>query len=228
MGTGEGVSVVIPSRSEGDGLLQCLDALSAHEAVDEIIVAAHAEAAGVRDEACARPGIVWVDCAAAGRGVQMNAGARLSRSGILLFLHADTRLPDDGARLAGDALRDTRVAGGAFRLAFDRSHPALDLLSWMSASSLRGSFLGDQAMFCRRSLFERLGGFWERPLFEDVDFAERLAREGRVIRIAARVRTSARRFSARGPWRQLARNSALYARYRFGADVGRLARAYES
>jgi len=226
MATGDRLSIVVPSRGEGAGLARCLAALVRMEAADEIVVAAHGEPVRLarRARRCAR--LVWVDCPQPGRGLQMNAGACSAHGELLLFLHADTRLPRGAAGMVRAALADPRVAGGAFRLCFDARHPVLDLLARCSAVDWPGSFLGDQGLFCRRAQFGRTGGFWARPLFEDVDLARRLAREGRLVRLHAEVRTSARRFTAAGPWRQLARNAALYAGYRLGADVERLARAY--
>jgi rSAM/selenodomain-associated transferase 2 len=227
MATGSDTSVIVPCRNEGEGLLRCLDALSRCEGAPELIVAAHGETPDLRARATACPRLSWIECPRPGRGIQMNLGAAAATGHGLLFVHADTALPADGVAQVEAALRQPGVVGGAFRLGFDARHPVLAALQLLSALPWRGAFLGDQAMFCRRDVFERVGGFWDRPLFEDVDLARRLAVHGRLVRLSGRVRTSARRFIAAGPWRQLGKNAALYARYRRGARVERLAETYE-
>jgi len=137
MATGDRLSIVVPSRGEGAGLARCLAALVRMEAADEIVVAAHGEPVRLarRARRCAR--LVWVDCPQPGRGLQMNAGACSAHGELLLFLHADTRLPRGAAGMVRAALADPRVAGGAFRLGFDARHPVLDLLARCSAVDWR-------------------------------------------------------------------------------------------
>lgn len=221
------LSVVIPSHRESTRLLECLQALEIVSGIDEIIVASHGESESVEAHGRGQfPQVLWVDCPVACRGDQLNRGARAAHGDILLFLHADTVLPADAASLVRDALRDERVAGGAFRLAFDARHTVFSILSTLSALSWRITFLGDQAMFCRRIVFDRIGGFRNEPLFEDVDLAFALSRHGRIVRLHARVLTSTRRFTATGPFRQLARNAILLALHHAGVSTRVLAPKY--
>jgi rSAM/selenodomain-associated transferase 2 len=208
MATGEELSVVIPSWREGMRLLGAIRAARVALGECEFVVVAYEESADTRDFARAE-GVTWVDAPRANRGLQLRLGAERARGRHLVFLHADSRLPIDASRLIRDALEGEGVAGGAFRLRFDWSHPVLDLLAWMSGMTVRTSFLGDQCLFCTRSAYDSAGGFCPQPLFEDVDLARRLARVGKLVRLRQAVTTSARRFMNHGPLRQLATNAVL-------------------
>ena len=223
---GDKLSVVVPSSREGEGLLRCLETLSGTPGVSEVIVAAHAESETVRRRALQIGAIAWTACPKASRGEQLNRGAVAARGEILLFLHADTVIPTAAAAAIEGALADPEVVGGGFRLAFDARHPALQLLESLSWLSWPTAFFGDQALFCRRHDFQAVGGFPEEPLFEDVGLMLRLARRGRLARLQEPVTTSARRFRASGPWRQLGRNARLLALFHLGVAPQRLARMY--
>lgn len=222
---GEILSIVVPSYREGERLLEALDALRDVVPHADVVVAASGESAATRDAARSR-GARWLDAPHPSRGDQLRRGAELARGGTLWFVHADTRLPPGAGEMIRAALAAPGVAGGAFRLRFDARHPVFEGLARMSALSWTASFLGDQAMFCRRDAYESAGGFAAVPLFEDVDLARRLARVGRLVRLGASVTTSARRFTRRGPVRQLATNAALLLAYHAGVDPARLARRY--
>ena len=131
----------------------------------------------------------------------MNAGAALARGEALVFLHADTRLPERAALLIADALRrrrwgrfDVRIAGRPGML---RVVAALMNLR----SRLTGIGTGDQAMFCERAAFVAVGGFPDQPLMEDIELSKRLKRLGPPACLRARVVTSGRRWETRGLWR---------------------------
>lgn len=219
------ISVVIPSCSEGLGLLSTLQSLERFE-IHEVIVAAVGEAEETRCAALRDPRVTWVECAAPSRGEQLNAGASRATGDILLFLHADTRLPENATRAMVCTLSQAGVVGGAFRLGFDRRHPALDLLVRMTALEWPVTYFGDQGMFCRRIDFEALGGFAAVPILEDVHLAWRLVRRGRLARATIAVTTSSRRLTRVGPWRQLGLNSCLLILYYLGLPTRLLAAAY--
>lgn len=226
MATGELLSVIMPSWREGPRLLEAIRSARMALGEPEFVVVAYEESTDTRD--CARAeGVTWVDAPRASRGLQLKLGAERARGRQLVFLHADSRLPIDAARLIRGALATEGVVGGAFRLRFDRAHPALDLLSWMSALTLTTSFLGDQCLFCTRAAYDAAGGFQPEPLFEDVDLARRLARVGRLVRIRQAVTTSARRFTNNGPLRQLVTNAILLIAYHAGVNPARLSSVYE-
>lgn len=164
-----------------------------------------------------------------GRAVQMNAGAAAARGGILLFLHADTRLPSDACERIVRLLRDSAVSGGAFHLRFDGPERFLDILARLN--SLRSRILrepfGDQAIFLRREIFFAAGGYPELPFLEEIVLMRRLRKAGKGIRIAPGcVVTSARRFRLEGPLTCFAKDLAIYLAHALGGDPRRLKRWY--
>ncbi len=163
----------------------------------------------------------------AGRGSQLNRGAHATQSDVLLFLHADTRLPDGAAGLVRDAITGGAVGGG-FRIRYD---PEPGLLRYgLRLSTMRnrvtGCPPGDQAQFVRREAFEALGGFRDWPILEDMDFIRRLKRFGRLTIIDDPVITSARRFLKQGTVRICVTNWLIWALYLAGVSPSRLARLY--
>ncbi len=162
-----------------------------------------------------------------GRGVQLNRGAGAASSEILLFLHADTRLPRAAASLVRDVVAAGRVGGG-FRVRYDDERPILRLGNQLInlRSRLTGCPLGDQAQFATRTAFEALGGFREWPILEDLDFARRLSRHGKTTIIAEPVITSARRVLGQGIARSIATNYLIWALFFLGVSPHRLARLY--
>lgn len=162
-----------------------------------------------------------------GRARQMNAGAAAARGEVLLFLHADTILPTGADR---HVLR--AVAGGCdwgrFDVRIAGRHPMLRvvamLMNWRSR--LTGIATGDQAIFVRRELFQRIGGFPDQPLMEDIELSRRLRRVSAPACLPARVTTSGRRWESRGVWRTIFLMWRLRWRYWRGESAHRLAAAY--
>ncbi len=226
MDIGDSVSVIIPSWREGSRLLEAVRAARMAVREAQIVVVAFEEPRHVRDGARAQ-GVTWIDAPRACRGLQLKLGGERARGRHLAFLHADTRLPIDAGRLIRNALAIDGVAGGAFRLRFDRAHPVLDALAWMSGMTLPIAFLGDQCLFCTRAAYEAAGGFRPQPLFEDVDLASRLARIGRLVRLRQAVTTSGRRFMRNGPLRQFTTNALLLLAFFAGVGPERLRGLYE-
>ena len=159
----------------------------------------------------------------------MNHGASLARGEILLFLHADTLLPQQALTRIAVALADARLAAGAFDLGFDTSRRIFRLTEKYVALRTRLTRIpfGDQAIFVRRAYFQTIGGYAEIPLMEDVELMRRIKRRGdRICIIPLKVLTSPRRYEQEGLLYCTLRNWALQLCYRAGVSPEKLARWY--
>ncbi len=162
-----------------------------------------------------------------GRASQMNAGAAQARGEVLLFLHADTRLPSGASVAIEQAIRtgaqwgrfDVEITGGS--MMFPVIAALMNLRSRWS-----GIATGDQAIFVRRELFERIGGYADLPLMEDINLCKRLRSGSAPACLRQRVSTSGRRWARRGIWRTIFLMWRLRWRYWRGEPVEALARAY--
>jgi rSAM/selenodomain-associated transferase 2 len=163
-----------------------------------------------------------------GRAKQLNAGAAASTADVLLFLHADSRLPPHARHLIEVALGDPAVVGGRFDVRFDRPSIWGQVISTCMNMRSRLSRIstGDQAIFVRRPIFERLGGFSDIPIMEDIDFSIRLKRTGTIAAIRERVTTSFRRWERQGPLRTVLLMWCLRFLYWIGVSPQRLAQFY--
>jgi rSAM/selenodomain-associated transferase 2 len=163
-----------------------------------------------------------------GRSEQMNQGANESQGDVLLFLHADTELPTNAKQAIEQALQDPLCVGGRFDVRFDRPSLLGTVISTLMnlRSRWSGIATGDQAIFVRRAIFDRLGGFAEIPLMEDVEFTTRLKRAGRVAALRETVTTSYRRWESYGPERTILLMWALRLLYWIGVSPHRLGRWY--
>lgn len=162
-----------------------------------------------------------------GRAIQMNAGANLCRGDVLLFLHGDTLLPDNGFREVRKRMRDETVAGGSFYIAFDADNFILRGVSFITRFNFRLFHFGDQGIFVRRDVFQKLRGYKEIPIMEDYDFYKRLRKQGKVILIRMPVISSARRFIKKGVIRQLLINKFVVLAYWAGVDIQTIKRFYD-
>lgn len=220
------LSVIIPTLDEEATLASTLESVRRGVPGSEVLVVDGGSQDGTLEVAGSSTGVRTLS-APRGRGPQMNAGAAAASGDVLLFLHADTRLPPGAGTLVVSALADPLVVGGSFVLGFDSTHPILRLSAIASRLNVTWATYGDQAFFLRRSIFEKLGGFAPLPLFEDVELQARLRRLGRCVKIRTPVVTSARRFLRAGVVRQQALNAALLAAYHLGVSPERLAAWYE-
>jgi rSAM/selenodomain-associated transferase 2 len=169
-----------------------------------------------------------------GRARQMNAGASSTpiaspgSNEAIVFVHADTIVPATFARDIEEALLDERVAGGRFDVTFDIRSRGLDLVAAMISlrSRLGRSATGDQAIFVRREVFERLGGFADVELCEDIDFVRRMRRAGRIACPRSRVITSSRRWRRDGVARTIMKMWIIKLLFLAGVSPARLKRRY--
>lgn len=158
----------------------------------------------------------------------MNFGAATAKGDLLLFLHADSRLEPVGVEELTEKMRKGVWVGGAFRLKFSGSAWRYRFKAW--GANLRSQVLrmpyGDQGLFARREVFKRLSGFQNIPLFEDVEFFDRLKKEGPWILLKSQAITSVRRFERQGYWKATLKNVLWIVLYRLGVSVHWLAKRY--
>lgn len=217
------VAVVIPTLNEEVNLRTTLPTLSGR--CDEVVVSDGGSTDATADVA-AEAGVGWIS-GERGRGPQLNHGAEATRSSVLLFLHADTRLPEnafDDVRQAVDAGK----VGGGFLADFDDRRPLMRLGSTLVNLRTRITRLplGDQAQFVTREAFDELGGFRDWPILEDLDFVRRLKRLGPIAVLRSPVVTSARRYARNGVLRTIANNWSIWTLYLLGVSPDRLAQRY--
>jgi len=172
-------------------------------------------------------GLAWTG-AESGRARQMNAGAALSESEILLFLHADTVIEASHLLAVREAMQDERCVGGRFDVVLSGEHPAFRMIAWFMniRSRLSRISTGDQSQFVRRSVFEKIGGFPELPLMEDVTFSKLLKREGSIACLRKKVITSSRRWEHNGIFRTALLMWKLRLLYWLGRPADELAAMY--
>jgi len=220
------LSIVMPVLDEAAGIEAALRALAPYRARGvEVIVVDGGSSDGTI--ALARPLADRVIGAPRGRAAQMNAGAAAATNDVLLFLHADTRLPDDADRLGAEGLAQSARVWGRFDVRFDGGGLlALVALMMNLRSRLTGIATGDQAMFMTRAAFTAAGGFPPIALMEDVALSARLRRAGRPLCLRAKVTTSARRWRRHGLMRTVVLMWKLRLAYSLGADPVKLARRY--
>jgi rSAM/selenodomain-associated transferase 2 len=218
------ISVVVPVWRESPALFGLLRVISKWQEVLEVIVVVADET----PEFCIAAEAAGAVCIGAGRpnrGRQMNAGARRASGEWLLFHHADSELqrPHVQALAAlGNAV------GGAFHRKFDLRHPHCRWIEPIERWRNRhfGALFGDQSIFVRRDHFQKLGGFADIPLMEDIEFSKRLRRSGPLALLDPPIASSARRHAACGAWRTTLANATLILLYKLGVPPDRLHALY--
>jgi rSAM/selenodomain-associated transferase 2 len=221
------LSIIIPVLDEGDSIAEALDGLADLRArgVQVIVVDGGSRDATV---AHAQQRADAVLAAPRGRASQMNAGAGAASGDVLLFLHADTRLPQASDRMVIDGLRRSGRVWGRFDVTIAGRSPILVVVAALMnlRSRLTGIATGDQAIFVTRDAFLSAGGFAAIALMEDIAMSKYLKRLSRPLCLRARVVTSGRRWEAHGVFRTVVLMWRLRLAYFFGADPAKLARHY--
>jgi rSAM/selenodomain-associated transferase 2 len=222
------LSVIIPTLDEAAGIGATLRALQPLRADGhEVIVVDGGSRDGTPD--VSRPLADRVLAAARGRASQMNAGADAASGAVLLFLHADTRLPTGAERAVLGGLAASGASWGRFDVRIEGRHPLLRLVAWLMnrRSRLTGIATGDQAIFVARDAFAAAGGFPALALMEDVALSKRLKRVSPPLCLRERAITSGRRWESRGVVRTIVLMWWLRLRYFLGASPERLRRSYD-
>ena len=219
------ISVIVPVLNEEKSIAATLQALAPLQPYETIVVDG-----GSQDrtpEIAAEFGVKVIP-SERGRARQMNRGAREASGDVLLFLHADTRLPPTAFSDIAGAMGDPRYVGGRFDVELDGKHWLLPLVGRLISyrSRLSKVATGDQALFVRREVFQRMGGFADIPLMEDIAFCRTLKRLGEVACLRSRVVTSARRWEVDGVWRTIFRMWTLKLLYLTGVSPARLKQFY--
>jgi len=192
------VSVIIPSLNEEAYISEAIQAARRDYAPEdlEIIVVD----GGSRDRTLYLiPPNVQVLQSQPGRARQMNQGAAHARGKILVFCHADSLLPEGWREAIIEELSKPNVSGGTFQLSIIPATGILNLRNKINYPANWRLMYGDQVQFLMRSTFERVGGFPEIPIMEDLEMSRSLVQVGRLVRIPLRVKTSSRRFSGKKP-----------------------------
>ena len=220
------LSVIIPALNEAASITTAVERAWQIGAYEVIVVDG-----GSQDgtQELARAAGADVVTTSQGRGIQQNYGARQATGDVLLFQHADNWLEPVAGQQIGAALQNAEVAGGAFRQCIEAEGAKYRLLEWANAQRvlrLRMAY-GDQGIFLRRHLFEKVGGFPDVPLMEDVLLMRKLRKRARLVLLPGPLHVSARRWQQHGVFRQTLHNWSLLAAHRLGVSEERLSRRYE-
>ena len=222
------ISIIVPTLNEAEGIAAALAALAPlREQGHEVIVVDGGSGDGT--PALARGAADRVISAPRGRASQMNAAAALARGAVLLFLHADTRLPENADTRILHGLAASGRAWGRFDARIDGESRLLPVIAFFMnlRSRATGIATGDQAIFVRRDAFERAGRFPPLELMEDIALSSSLKRVSRPLCIAEKVVTSGRRWERRGILRTVLLMWRLRLEFFFGAAPASLARLYD-
>ena len=219
------LSIVVPVLNEAQGIAAFLAPLQALRELGHEVIVVDGDSSDSTADA-ARPLADHVVASPRGRAIQMNCGARIGSGDALIFLHADTQLPDNAPGLIEKALMhhawgrfDVKIAGRSGWL------PVIAALMNLR-SRLTGIATGDQAIFVSRAAFDAVGGYPDQPLMEDIELSKRLKRIGPPACLRARVATSGRRWDRHGAWRAILLMWRLRFDYWRGVPAARLAARY--
>lgn len=211
------LSIVVPCLNDDAALTACLERLPQNDPALEIIVADASEESACAD-AAKNFGATVVRCARPGRGYQLNEGAAAATGDALVFNHADVELGVAHLDAIRTALATPNVVGGAFHRDLAWQYPAMAWASGITRfyGAKLGYLYGDQSVFVRRDIFEKMGRFADIPIMEDLEFSPRLRKAGKVHLLDPPIRASVRRFQKRGYLRNKLQNLIIIWVWRLG------------
>ena len=222
------LSIIVPAFNEAANIEAALQPLQPmRQRGAEVILVDGGSTDGTRSLAAPR-----VDCVVdseRGRAMQMNAGARAACGDALLFLHADSLLPEDGDAWIQRALATPGAHWGRFDVEIAGAHFMFPVIAWFMnhRSRLSGIATGDQGIFVTRGAFDEMGGFADQPLMEDVEFCNRMRARSRPVCVhGATITTSGRRWQQHGIWNTILLMWRLRLYYHCGASPHTMHRAY--
>lgn len=219
------VSVIIPTYNESKIIAGTLTNLLEQKGNYEIIICDGGSGDDTLHIAKAFPQITIVS-SGKGRALQMNAATELAKGDTLLFLHADTLLPENAIQTIEETMTDASIVGGSFFIKFNSSHYLLKFYAWCSKINHTLFTYGDQGIFMRRSLFQSLNGFKPIPIMEDIEIQQRMRKRGKFVKLSLPVVTSARRFVSKGIFYQQWRNILLVFLFILGVSAHTLKKFY--
>ena len=219
------LSIIIPTLNESDNLKNTLPQITRIESIEVIVV----DGGSTDDtiEVATSLGATVIQ-SPKGRAMQMNYGAAHASGRMLVFLHADTRLPDSFPGDIAETLVRPGTACGAFRLGIDQASRTIRTIIYFA--NLRARFLqlpyGDQAIFMTRDAFHRVSGYPDLPIMEDFTLIRNMRQFGKIRLANSSAMTHARRWKDHGPWRTVLRNQAIILIWYFGFPLNRIAKKY--
>ena len=221
------LSIIIPALNEAGAIQATLERLQPLRSRGHEVILVDG---GSMDKTIdiARPLVDRIVTGEAGRARQMNAGAAQARGDVFWFLHADTLIPELADQIIDHAIDGRKQAWGRFDVRLSGRDVRLRLIEFMMnrRSRLTGIATGDQGIFVTRALFEKIDGFAEQPLMEDIEISRRLKRHARPLCLKQKLITSSRRWETRGIWRTVFLMWRLRLRYALGGDPRKLEKLY--
>ncbi len=220
------ISIIVPVLNEEQIIKDFLKQLSLLSGNFEVIVV---DGGSTDQTVQAVSSFAKVICTNTGRANQMNQGAKVAKGDIFLFLHADTFLPSRAIEAIEKALSNQNIIGGRFKIFLDNKRLIYKIIALgiNFRDRITSGFTGDQAIFVRKKVFEEMGGFKDFPIMEDLDFARRLKRFGKVVRIPLKVTSSARRWEKKGVLKTIILMWFIRLSYLLGIPPEKLKRFYD-